>query len=780
MGTKLSQIAPASSSPALTDQLVGVTGGATDNLYSLSQIINTLVGTGYCVSPTGSDSNNGQSQATAWQTIAKVNASTFQPGDSILFQGGQTFSGALVSPSSGTPAAPITFGSYGNGRATISSGNSNGFTSTDQSGVIVRDLIFTGTASTNIGIYFNISSTALPQNVQAINCSVSGYGWSGIQIWSVAAGYYSDVTLLWNTITNCCSVATSGVGSSGIWAGYGHKNVNAFENTSSSNAGATDTVNTGNGIKFSRIGGGAISKCTSFGNGGSCSVVPATGGPGGIVVIYSDSVIVSECVSHSNLTATSLGGGVLQDGNGIDIDGGCTNCHAIGNYTHDNYGAGLAMISFSAAGTFNGNSLRNNTSVNDGVGGALSNIPYSIYLATSGIAATNTTIAGNSCYQSNAGAAVVGVSTDGNTLSGNITDNTFTTSGSQKFINCGQNPTTLLFTANRYFGSGGVVWNGLTFTSVNGWAINGYGQEPDYLQVTMQGDLCVRGPGCTVRFQDTETNGHTWLLGTEVNGSNASFDLYDRTADKTDFVINFDAAGSFQVRNGAVLGWSSDANYADGAAMDTGISRLSANVTVVGNGSPADHSGALQAGQLFAGSDSYSNRDTAFGSVQILSAGVKDGLYIQQNGVVGWRMGVRAAADGDGNLYINGNSDTLQTNYSLAIDTVGLGVNQLVIGAGPLATNATQGFLYLDSCAGTPTGTPSGHAGTTATVYDTTNDELGIYNTQWNMFPFFGTNTAPIVNQTLKANYCEIVTHKYTIATNKKLTLAANSCMRIL
>ncbi len=559
-------------------------------------------GTNYYVSPTGNDTNSGLLSA-PWKTIAKVNATSFLPADSISFLGGMAFSGALVLSLLALslyafPVKPVTVGSYGGaGRATISSGNSNGFTSTDQSGVIVRDLILTGTASTNIGIYFNISSTALPQNVQVINCSVSGYGWSGIHIASVGAGYYSDVLLQDCTAANCCSVATAGNGSAGIWAAYGHKNVRAINCTASSNAGATDTVNTGNGIKFSRIGGGAISKCTSFSNGGSCSVVPATGGPGGIVVIYSDSVIVSECVSYSNLTATSLGGGVLQDGNGIDIDGGNTNCHAIDNYTHDNYGAGLAMISFSAAGTFNGNSLRNNTSVNDGVGGALSNIPYNIYLATSGIAATNTTIAGNSCYQSNAGAAVVGVSTDGNTLSGNITDNTFTTSGSQKFINCGQNPTTLLFTANRYFGSGGVVWNGLTFTSVNGWAINGYGQEPDYLQVTMQGDLCVRGPGVTVRFQDTETNGHTWLLGTEVNGSNASFDLYDRTADKTDFVVNFDGAGSFQVRHGAVLGWSSDGNYADGAAMDTGISPDGAASIDFGNGTPGNKSAQLNYAQ---------------------------------------------------------------------------------------------------------------------------------------------------------------------------------------
>src|SRR5262249_27433673 len=33
--------------------------------------------------PTGSDTNNGTSSSTPWQTITKVNGATFQPGDGI-------------------------------------------------------------------------------------------------------------------------------------------------------------------------------------------------------------------------------------------------------------------------------------------------------------------------------------------------------------------------------------------------------------------------------------------------------------------------------------------------------------------------------------------------------------------------------------------------------------------------------------------------------------------------------------------------------------------------
>lgn len=71
----------------------------------------------YYVSPTGNDSNNGTSQATAWRTIARVqqNSASFQPGDQILFQRGGSFAGHLTINSNGSAAQPIVIGSYGSG-----------------------------------------------------------------------------------------------------------------------------------------------------------------------------------------------------------------------------------------------------------------------------------------------------------------------------------------------------------------------------------------------------------------------------------------------------------------------------------------------------------------------------------------------------------------------------------------------------------------------------------------------------------------------------------------
>ena len=72
--------------------------------------------TTYYVSPGGSDSNAGTSPSSPWQSVAQVDDSTFQPGDQILFQDGGNWYGSLDATSSGTAAAPITYGTYGSER----------------------------------------------------------------------------------------------------------------------------------------------------------------------------------------------------------------------------------------------------------------------------------------------------------------------------------------------------------------------------------------------------------------------------------------------------------------------------------------------------------------------------------------------------------------------------------------------------------------------------------------------------------------------------------------
>jgi hypothetical protein len=50
---------------------------------------------------------------------------------------------------------------------------------------------------------------------------------------------------------------------------------------------------------------------------------------------------------------------------------------------------------------------------------------------------------------------------------------------------------------------------------------------------------------------------------------------------------------------------------------------------------------------------------------------------------------------------------------------------------GAIATNATDGFLYIPTCAGTPTGVPTTFTGKVAMIFDTTNNKLYIYDGGW-------------------------------------------------
>ena len=63
----------------------------------------------------GDDGRDGLSPATAWRSLAKVSATTFRPGDSILLQRGTRCAGTLWPKGSGEPATPIRLAAYGEG-----------------------------------------------------------------------------------------------------------------------------------------------------------------------------------------------------------------------------------------------------------------------------------------------------------------------------------------------------------------------------------------------------------------------------------------------------------------------------------------------------------------------------------------------------------------------------------------------------------------------------------------------------------------------------------------
>lgn len=71
-------------------------------------------GTTYYVSPNGNDANSGTTPDAPWATIAKVNGFTnFQPNDSVLFQGGGSWTGCLLFNRTTNPNnGPFKIGAY--------------------------------------------------------------------------------------------------------------------------------------------------------------------------------------------------------------------------------------------------------------------------------------------------------------------------------------------------------------------------------------------------------------------------------------------------------------------------------------------------------------------------------------------------------------------------------------------------------------------------------------------------------------------------------------------
>ena len=93
----------------------------------------------YYVDTAGDDDNSGLSELLPWETVDKVDNSSFNAGDSCLFNKTCTWREQLTVPSSGTNGSPITFGAYGSGADPIISGANLGPAYTGWRGYVHSD-----------------------------------------------------------------------------------------------------------------------------------------------------------------------------------------------------------------------------------------------------------------------------------------------------------------------------------------------------------------------------------------------------------------------------------------------------------------------------------------------------------------------------------------------------------------------------------------------------------------------------------------------------------------
>lgn len=108
-------------------------------IISILLLISSLAqGATYYVSNSGNDLYSGLTPSTAWRTISKVNSSTINAGDSVLFQAGGVWREALtVRPGSSGTNNQVVYGRYGSGNNPQILGSNQGIT-------------WTATATTNV------------------------------------------------------------------------------------------------------------------------------------------------------------------------------------------------------------------------------------------------------------------------------------------------------------------------------------------------------------------------------------------------------------------------------------------------------------------------------------------------------------------------------------------------------------------------------------------------------------------------------------------------------
>ncbi len=321
--------------------------------YSMLLKRPSFKGNAYYLAAGGSDAGIG-SKEIPWQSIEKLNKIRLKPGDTVLFEGSQTFRGNLLldSTDAGTKESPIIITSFGNSNAIIDGGNLTALTITNTVYIKVNQLHFIGSGrkngNTKDGVVIMNS-----QQVEVDSLDISGFQKAGLR---VNASQNIEVKNVYAHENGFAGISISGVKTKESCSNIHITGCMAINNPGDP---ANDSSHSGNGIIAGRCKNVLIEYSSATNNGWD---MPRQGnGPVGIWAYEADSVIIQNCISYKN--KTSVGG---EDGGGFDFDGGVTNSIIQQCLSYDNQGSGFGIFQYARASSWHDNIIRNNISENDG------------------------------------------------------------------------------------------------------------------------------------------------------------------------------------------------------------------------------------------------------------------------------------------------------------------------------------------------------------------------------------------------------------------------------
>jgi hypothetical protein len=318
---------------------------------------NGLPGRTYYVSTRGKDAGPG-TEREPWQTIDRVNQVDLQPGDKVLFQGGEIFKGMLLLDSldAGVLDAKVMISSFGKGLAQIDGGDDAALRADRCDYLVLKNLIIRGSGR----LSGNTADGILMVDCDGIfldSLQVFGFQHSGVHIHK---SNNASITHIHAHDNGFAGIHVSGTTIHDT-ARYDNHNLYIAHCTAENNPGDPTVLgnHSGNGILASSINKGIIEYCRAFNNGWD---MPWTeNGPVGIWIWDANNVIIQHCISHDNKTARGA-----QDGGGFDFDGGVSNSILQYNLSYRNEGPGIGLFEFGAGKPWKDNIVRFNLSVDDG------------------------------------------------------------------------------------------------------------------------------------------------------------------------------------------------------------------------------------------------------------------------------------------------------------------------------------------------------------------------------------------------------------------------------